>query len=168
MRDYGLDFGQLPRLREQVLADRKVDLAADQHVRIDEAIERDVDGSLGRVLYRDDAILDARVLDVLEDVGHRPAWGESGAVAEVLERRLVRERRARPEIPHGERALERPTARQDLAPDGPDRRPGQWPTVGAGQTADDLSLALGGIRRQILPSLEVSDLEGGLGSLVEE
>src|SRR2546427_460420 len=66
------------------------------------------------------------------------------------------------------RAWESRAPQQISPPDRRDRRRGQRTAVGGRQTGDDLSLSVGGIRRQILPSLEVSDLEGGLGSLVEE
>src|SRR5207245_10270343 len=108
------------------------------------------------------------MLDVLEDVGHRPGRSVGGTATEVLERRLMRERRPRSEKGDRDGTLERPAARQDLAPYRTDRRRRQRPAAGNGQATDDLGLAVGGIRRQILPSLEVSDLEGGLGSLVEE
>src|SRR5262249_50722896 len=36
------------------------------------------------------------------------------------------------------------------------------------QAGDDLRLTLRHVERQIMPSLEVSDLEGGLGALLEE
>src|SRR2546426_258776 len=114
------------------------------------------------------AVDDPRGPDALEDIGDRPRGRVRGAAPEVLERRLVRERRPRPQDRDRQRPLERPAPRKNFTPDRTDRRRRQRTAVGGRQTGDDLSLSVGGIRRQILPSLEVSDLEGGLGSLVEE
>ena len=51
-------------------------------------------------------------------------------------------------------------ARTASAPSGPG--------IARDQTAENLRLALGDIRRRILPSFEVSYTKGGLGALVEE
>src|SRR2546427_13029852 len=63
--------------------------------------------------------------------------------------------------------LEGSTPGEDLAPDGTDGLHGERPGA-RGQTPEDLRLTLRRIQRRILPSFEVSDLEGGLGALVEE
>src|SRR4029450_6505390 len=78
------------------------------------------------------------------------------------------EGRLRAEVGHGQRRLEGPARREDLAPDGVDGRSLERARAGLAQAPEDLGLPLRGIDRRILPSFEVSDLEGGLGALVEE
>ena len=80
----------------------------------------------------------------------------------------MREGRRRGEVRDGERTLDGTTPGQDLAPDGSNGFGGQRARIRCSQSGDDLSLALRHIVRQIMPSFEVSDLEGGLGTLVEE
>src|SRR4029450_1886329 len=78
------------------------------------------------------------------------------------------EGRLRAEVGHGQRRLEGPARREDLAPDGVDGRSLERARAGLAQAPEDLGLPLRGIDRRILPSFEVSDLEGGLAALVEE
>src|SRR5437879_288390 len=93
-------------------------------------------------------------------VGHR--------LAEALAGGLVREGGRRRQVGDRHRRLQGPARRQDLAPDGEDRLGRQRTAVARGESTQNRGLPLRDIRRRILPSFEVSDLEGGLGALVEE
>src|SRR5207253_10696902 len=73
-----------------------------------------------------------------------------------------------PEVGHAERALGRERRRQDLPPDRADADGGQGPAVVLDEPIDDLRFPLRNEVREVLPSFEVSDSEGGLGALVEE
>ena len=114
------------------------------------------------------AHLEASMLDVLEDVGHRAQGHVGGRGAEMLERGLVRERGLGAEEAHRERSFQGPARGEDLDPHRPHRcdRPGSG--VGGGEARENLRLAFGDVRRSILPTFEVSDPEDGLGALVEE
>src|SRR5205807_304620 len=68
MRADGLDLVEVGRAGQQVLRHLEADLAAEEHVGVDQPVEGETDRALGRVLYRDDAVLGAVPLDVLEHV----------------------------------------------------------------------------------------------------
>ena len=151
-----------------MLGDLELELAADECVGNDEAVERHVDRALGRVLDGHDAEVGAPPLDVVEHLDDRAGRAVRRRRAEVLERGLVGERRLGAQVRDGQRGFERAAAGQDLAPDGHDRLRGQRPVILLGETPDDVGFTLRGIGGRILTSFEVSDLEGGLGALGEE
>src|SRR5499427_10696270 len=72
------------------------------------------------------------------------------------------------EVRDGQRRFEGTARRQDLSPDGADRLTPQRPRAGCPQPPENFGLTVRGIDWRILPSFEVSDLEDGLGALVEE
>jgi hypothetical protein len=151
-----------------MLRDVERHLAGDQHIRVDESIERDVDRALRRVLDRNHAVLGAPALDLVEDVGDVLHRDEVGGRAEVAHRCLVREGCRRAQVCDGQRVLEGQRGGEDLAPDRAHRARRQWSLIGAGHSLDDLGLALRDIVRPVLLPFEVADLEGGVTALVEE
>ena len=121
MREHTLDPVEPSGPREEVLRDLEPQLAADEHVRVDQPIEGHVDGTLGVVLDRHDAEVGALVLDVVEHLGDRLRRAVGHRRAEALERRLMREGGRRPEVGDRQSRLERAARGEDLAPDGADR-----------------------------------------------
>src|SRR6185503_16667561 len=166
--EHALEPVQAGGARQEVLRDLEPELTADERVGVDEPVERDVDRPLGLVFTGTTAEVGASPLDVLEylDDGLRRPIAHRGA--EAPERGLVRERRLGAEVGDSQRRLEGPARREDLAPDGVDGRSRERAYAGLAQAPEDLGFPLRGIDRRILPSFEVSDLEGGLGALVEE
>src|SRR2546426_9025344 len=114
-----------------------------------------------------DALPISPPLDLVEHLGGRTRRPVAHGRAEALEGGLVGEGGLRPKVGDGQRRLEGAAPGEDLAPDGTDGLRGERPGA-RGQTPEDLRLTLRRIQRRILPSFEVSDLEGGLGALVEE
>src|SRR3972149_5022106 len=163
-----LDLAELAGPRQQVLADLERELARDQGLRVDEAVEGDVDGPLGRVLDRHHAVLRAPPLALLEDIRDALERDEVGGRAETAHRRRVRESARGTEVPAGQRILEGERGREDLPPDGADRLSAQGAPIQRREALEDLRLALRDKVRPVLLPLELADLKGGVSALVEK
>jgi len=71
VREDTLDLRELSRPREELLGDVQAQLAANDHLRVDEPIVRDVDGAVGAVLHRHDSEVGPPSLHVVE---HPRRW----------------------------------------------------------------------------------------------
>src|SRR5512134_2812088 len=168
MRVHLLYVLDVARHREQVVRHLHQDLPADQQGVVDEHVQRVADDSLAGVLDGDDAEIGHAALDGIEDLRDVDLRDVIGALSEVLEACQVCERRLGPQERHGERLLQRKGGRDDLAVDRPKRVVGKGAPVLRGDPPQDLDLALGDIKPELLLRLDLPDLDHGLRPAVEE
>jgi len=114
--------------RDRAAGDVQTQLAADDHVRVDQAVERAVDGTLGAVFHRHHAEVGPPPLDLIEHLGGGTRRPIAHGRAEALEGGLVREGGLRPEIGNGQRRsrarhAERISRQMAVASTGSGRRP---------------------------------------------
>src|SRR5690606_18447317 len=98
---------------------------------------------LGGVLDRHHADIGLPGLDGTEDLVEGIAAQWLDRMAEVLQRRLLRERTLRPEIRHLERTLQPSTGGDDFGPDSGNRIAGKGAGIGLAQAAYQAGLAFG-------------------------
>ena len=163
-----LDLRQVACPREQVLADFERQLPRDHGLGLDEAVERDIDRSFGRVLDRDHAVLGTSALDLLEDVRDGLQRNELCRHAEATHGGRMGEGPRGSQVADGQRILEGERGGENLAPDRAHRIRAERTAVQLEETAEQLGLTLRDEVRRVLLSLELADLEGGVSALVEE
>ena len=163
-RDLGRGFGAA----QQVVTNQQARLGNDDQRRGQEKVERPGNDAFGRVFDRNDAevgtagsgrakhLVDAGTVDRLD------------RRAEEAERRLLAEGACRPEKGDACRRFECAARRHDLAPDRCNAALQQRSCVVGFPAGDDLRLALGPERGRALPLLQLADLMGEVGPLVEQ
>ena len=167
MRDHAPHVLEPAALREQRVRHAQHALGAHGDLALAERVERLGDDAFGGVLDRDDPELRASGLDRREHVGDARDAAEHRERAEVLARRLVRERALGPEIGDADRLLERARGRDDLAEHRRDALGRERAGVPRAQALDDPALARRLVHRAALRLLRLPHLRDELGALVQ-
>ena len=170
MRTHARDALERSHSAHEELADAQLHLAADLQRRAQEAVERVVDGALGRVLYRHDAKIRIRSLHLVEHLIDRGKRQRAHRVAEVRQHRRLRECALRPEEGHLERLLLRKTRRHDFPKEAQHLLIPQRPLIALAGHAQNLRLTLRHVevRRMTGARLRRPDHLRKLGPFIDE